>query len=148
VARNPAVVLARLAKRHLGRALTPQDGCSELAIRRVEKRLGIPLPKAIRAYYSHCGRNARLNRTHNFVRSLAELSFEDGHLMLMDENQAVVSWGIPIADLGKPDPVVWQRDNTPPITWYSEEKTWSELLESMFEWYTEAGAWTAPRGGK
>jgi hypothetical protein len=140
VAGNPSAVFARIAKLYLGRALGPQDGCSELSIRRAEKRLGTPLPKAIRTYYSLCGRNSRLNRTHNFVRSLAELSFEDGHLVLMDENQSVVSWGIPIADLRKPDPIVWQRDNTAPITWYSEEKTWSALLESMFEWYTEAGA--------
>jgi hypothetical protein len=89
-----------------------------------------------------CGNNSKLNESHNFVRDLNKIEIEDGHLVVMDENQSVVSWGIPLTNVSEADPIVWQRNNTPPVTWYSEEKTWSELLASMYEWYAETGIWT------
>ncbi len=133
-----------LAERYLGRKLRQSDGASLPALQRAEKRIGYAFPQAIRQYHALCGRNRKLNRIYNFVRTLSEIAIEDGHLTIMDENQGVVSWGIPLANITEADPIIWQRNNTPPIAWYSEEKTWSELLASMYAWYVEAGIWKQP----
>ena len=39
------------------------------------------------------------------------------------------------------DPVAWQRNNTPPVAWYSEEKSFTALLIDMFEWSEQSGVW-------
>jgi hypothetical protein len=36
------------------------------------------------------------------------------YLVFMEENQEVVSWGIPVTSLHETDSVVWQRNNLPP----------------------------------
>lgn len=130
-----------LAQRYLGRSLVASDGSSSSTIERAEKRLGYELPRSMRKYHVACGRNRRFNRSYNVIRALDEIAIEDGYCMVMDENQGVVSWGIPLAHIADADPIIWQRNNTPPVAWYPEEKTWSELLESMFAWYLEAGIW-------
>lgn len=130
-----------LAERYLGRSLIGSDGVPVGIVERAEKSLGLVLPGAVRQYYISCGRNRRFNRMHNSIRPLRSIAVEDGHLVFMDENQGVVSWGIRLEDLAAENPMVWQRNNTPPVEWYSEEKTWPELLASMFEWYDEEGLW-------
>jgi hypothetical protein len=134
-------IYQQLAERYLGRALNDSDGIPVAFVERAERSLGIVLPTALRQYYIGCGANDRFNRTHNSIRSLEYIAVEDGHLVFMDENQDVVSWGIRLQDIGAENPIVWQRNNTPPVKWYSEEKSWPELLTSMFEWYDEEGMW-------
>ena len=43
-------------------------------------------------------------------------------------------------DLKKADPETWQRNNSVE-KWYSEEKSFLELLTSMFDWYKGLGVW-------
>ena len=38
------------------------------------------------------------------------------------------------------DPETWQRNNTSD-KWYSEKKSFTELLISMFDWYKELQVW-------
>ena len=38
--------------------------------------------------------------------------YDAHHLIFREENQRVVSWGIPRDALRDEDPVVWQRNNT------------------------------------
>ena len=63
----------------------------------------------------------------------------------MDENQAVVSWGVRIEDPAD-DPIVWQRNNAPPTTWYSERKRFTAFLRSMLNWYSRSGIYSAHTG--
>ena len=65
----------------------------------------------------------------------------------MDENQDVVSWGVRRDEMDRPNPPTWQRNNTPPTEWFAEEKSFTELLESMFDWYAEMGLLTANEAG-
>ena len=131
-----------LCMKYLGRSVTSSDGVSELVIAKAEKRLGFALPASLRMYYLACGRNRKLNKSHNSLRSPGTLAIEDGHLVFMDENQDVVSWGVRIEDLKSANPIIWQRNNTRPVQWYSEEKNLPELLDSMFSWYSEGGVWS------
>jgi hypothetical protein len=130
-----------LAAKYLDRALVRRDAISERRIAIVERRLGLLLPEALRAYYWVAGRAAALNTAHNQLLYPEDLGVEDNHLMFMDENQSVVSWGFRLADLAKADPVVWQRNNTAPVEWHSERKSFTRFMESMFRWYRSAGIW-------
>jgi hypothetical protein len=51
----------------------------------------------------------------------------------MEENQAVVSWGIKIKDIDISDPEAWQRVNSYPPAWYSEEMTFSKFIVQALE---------------
>jgi hypothetical protein len=128
-----------LVPRYLGRPWRVADGLPSSAVDSVEHTLQRPLPAAMRAFYCTVGAIEALCTVHNRVRPPAELAFEDDYLLFMDENQDVVSWGVRRADIGEPDPPTWQRNNTPPAEWFPEEKSFVELLESMFDWYVEIG---------
>lgn len=123
---------------YLGRPWVAGDGLPEKDVKKAESRLGIKLPTAVRTFYLSVGRVADLCSIHNYILPPKDLEFEDGYLIFMDENQSVVSWGIKKKDLKKADPEVWQRNNSSD-EWYSEKKTFTELLTSMFDWYKQLG---------
>ncbi len=126
-----------LISRHLGRAPLTEDGFGdeEISAPQVHDRL----PAALREYYRVAGHLDTLNRAHNILLDPAELVIEDGYLIFMEENQSVVSWGIPASALGETDPMVWQRVNSSPVEWYSEELVFSEFLIRMFDWQAGLG---------
>lgn len=126
--------------RYLGRAWTAADGLPENEIKKVEARLGVKLPSALKGFHLTVGEVADLCSIHNVIFNPKDLAFEDGYLLFMDENQSVVTWGIKKKDLGKADPEAWQRNNSSEV-WYAEKKSVLELLISMFDWYKELGVW-------
>ena len=98
------------------------------------------IPGSLAYYYQRAGRCAALNALHHRLYAPAELVVvEGGYLRFMDENQSVVSWGFRTADCHVDDPTVWQRNNTPPHAWYSEEKPFTWFLASMFDWCLDIG---------
>jgi len=125
---------------YLQRSWTVADGLPETVIRKAEARLGISLPPPLRAFHLSVGAVADLCNIHNTILHPKDIDFEEGYLMIMDENQSVVSWGIKKADLKKPEPIIWQRNNQAD-KWYSEKKGFLELLASMLDWYSEIGVW-------
>lgn len=118
----------------LGHDLGPRDGTSERRIRAAEEALRIGLPAAMREYYLVAGETDRLNRSHNVLFRLEDLRFEQNFLVFMEENQAVVHWGIAMSDLDHPDPIVWQRVNSDPSEWHSEHITFSTFITKNLEW--------------
>ena len=136
-----------LVERHVGRKPRRRDGLPETAIWRREKELGVRFPASLRSYYRIAGNLPQLNRMHNIVYDLPDVSVEDGRLIFVEENQAVVHWGFRLGDLGRPDPDVWQRINSKPPRWYSEEMPFSEFIAKMFDWQAGFDDGT-PRGRK
>lgn len=128
-----------LARKFLGRPPGRGDSTPESHLLAAEKRLGVHLPVSLRSYHRVAGRAKELNDVHNVLRSPDRIALEGGYLVFMDENQGVVSWGLRESDLAKPDPVVWQRNNTPPEAWFSERKRLFPFLTSMFAWYESVG---------
>lgn len=128
-----------LAAAFLGRALRPEEGLAEGPLAAAEARLGIALPAALRAVYRLAGACPRLTEAHNLLLAPEDLELDEAFLIFMDENQSVVSWGVRRDDVGVEDPVVWQRNNTPPPEWYSEEQPLLAFLEGMFRWYATEG---------
>ena len=124
---------SRALEHVLGRTVKRKDGASDARIRRAETRLGLALPAALRDYYLVAGL-ASENREHNRLFMPEELLAESGHLVFMEENQAVVHWGIPLVAPSKADPTVWQRVNGDRPQWFSEELPFSEFILKNLAW--------------
>jgi hypothetical protein len=77
---------------------------------------------------------ARENRLHNRLFLPEELVVEDGYLLFMEENQAVVHWCIPLALMRRADPEVHQRVNSEEPEWYSEDMVFTEFIIKNLEW--------------
>lgn len=123
-----------LIRRHLGRDPRHSDGVSEAALAKCERRLDIRLPPAVREYYLMAGRLDQLNRAHNSLYAPDELRIDDGHLWFMEENQAVVHWGLPVKRLAEDDPIVYQRANVEGARWYSQRMRFSTFLIRVYDW--------------
>lgn len=134
----------QLVPKYLSRPWRRSDGFSLKSLREAELRLGIKLPQSLRDLYQSMGRVDALCKAHNVIRQPDQLVLEEGYLIFMDENQDVVTWGLPEGSVDV-DPIVWQRNNTPPTEWFSEKKPLTRLLAEMFEWYCEIGVLEARR---
>jgi hypothetical protein len=117
----------------LGRPLNARDRVLESRLRRAEKRLSIALPPAVREFYSVAGA-AREVREHNRLLHPEELVIEQGCLVFMEENQAVVHWGVPLRLKRRADPRVWQRAHGEKRRWYSEKMAFSEFILKNLAW--------------
>jgi hypothetical protein len=131
-----------LIRRHLGRDPKRSDGVTEAAVKKCERRLGVRLPEAVREYYLTAGKLDQLNKSHNVLFALDELRMDASHLWFMEENQAVVHWGLPVKRLCEEDPVVYQRVNEEGAKWYSQRMRFSTFLTRMYDW--QAGFADAP----
>lgn len=122
----------------LARPLAPEDGEPAESIEAAEARLGIRLPAALRDYYLVAGRFDPLNQAHNRLFPPGDWFVDAGRLVFMEENQAVVFWGVvPDGD----DPPVWQGVNLTdqPIEWHEEVERCSEFLVVMLHWQAVCG---------
>ena len=115
------------------RKLTPADGTEAKKIGAAELRLRLKLPPALRAYYEIAG-GLELNTRHNRLYAPQDLIVESGKLVFMEENQAVVFWGMDLRSLKQPDPEVFQAANAKELIWYSEELNFSDWIIKMWRW--------------
>jgi len=117
-------------------------GVTAPSIARVEKKLGRPLPSALRTLYLKTGASRALHQAHNRLISPAQLKVVGSHLVFYEENQEVVMWGIHVDHLGEVDPKVEQGQphDDGHIEWHSEFKSVSEFMCAQ-------GAWQAVQGG-
>jgi hypothetical protein len=131
-------------KNLVDRGLKRGDGFEVTELSKCEKRLKLKLPLAFHEYYEIAGK-APINTEHNILYGPSKLKIWKGKLLFMEENQRVVFWGLDMQELDQTDPQVFQAANSEPITWYSEERSFSEFILSMWRWLRgldipEAGA--------
>ena len=125
----------------IGRALQDADAIPEDSLVAAERQLGYRIPTCLRTLYEVAGNCAELVSVHNHLLKPQELTLDGDWLVFMNENQGVVSWGFRAQDLSESNPIVWQRNNTPPVEWYSEDKDFVGFLNAMLEWYSKSGIW-------
>jgi hypothetical protein len=137
----------------LGHELTPRDGRAESRIAAAEARLGIRIPKSLRDYYLVAGRERRFNRIHNRLRDPDGWWVERGRLVFMEENQAVVFWGVEASTRPTGDPPVFQGVEDETMRWYREHDRCSVFLLVSLHWQgafggamRHTGTATVPRG--
>lgn len=124
-----------LVGKHLGREPKLDEGLTNEKISQTEQRLGFKLPESLRKYYLVTGNLPEINKYHNRLLNLIELDVnDDGFLVFMEENQAVVYWGIKVRNITDSDPEIWQIINEKPFESYSEESPFSEFIIKMMDW--------------
>ena len=141
MARGSEAFFKQLVVRRLKRKWSSKDGIGPARVSAAERRLKLKFPEALRALYRTIGALPDFCTIHNQVRAPEDVAVESEYLIFMDENEDVVTWGIRVKDLGKPDPVVWQRVNAPTEQWFSERKSVTKLFASMLAWYASIGVW-------
>lgn len=99
----------------------PSSGASPAEIGAAERRLGGPLPLAVREFLELAGRCDDVfgRRPLWTIRGVPckRLALEDGFLQLFEEDQAVFSWGVLESDFDQDDPpVVNMADGSPDET--------------------------------
>jgi hypothetical protein len=114
----------------LAEPLVAEDGLNERVIMEAEHRLGIRLPDALREYYLLAGRFDRFNRAHNRLLRPEQWSIDNGKVVFLVENQAVIIWGVEATGSPPADPPVFQAVNEPgvPSRWELEHERCSEFL--------------------
>jgi hypothetical protein len=104
-----------------------------------EKRLGVPIPRAVRDYYLVAGRERRFNTCHNRLLPPKGWSIDKKNLIFMEENQTVVWWAVSTRNPRSNDPAVFQGVNDEPITWVREHRRFSVFLALMLHYQAVSG---------
>jgi hypothetical protein len=135
-----------------GYSLSKSAATSPAALDKKAMSLGVALPAALRDYYLVAGREKRFNQSFQRLLPPSEWTVDRKRLVFMEENQAVVLWGVSLNSAAE-DPVVWQRINDDESPWQRECRRCSEFLAVMlhlnavsggFE-YIEQGNGTTPK---
>lgn len=108
-------------------------GFLENEISELEKRLDIKLPSKLREYYLTLGKEENLNYSYNTLFKPEEISFSDDEFLLIyEENQGVVIWGIKKEDLKLDNPPVYGNyDTIEKSDWEIETQTTEDFLLMM-----------------
>jgi hypothetical protein len=117
----------------LGRKLNRSDGVSQARLVAAERRLGCKIPKPLGAFYSVAGRARDFTDRHDHFRRPDEWTLEAGKLVFLEENQAVVLYGVDTR-LAAPDPPVVMASNAEPYVWHKVCARCSEFLCVMVHW--------------
>ncbi|MFD7880375.1 SMI1/KNR4 family protein [Streptomyces sp. NPDC059766] len=91
------------------RPLEPADGFGEAELAAAERRLGVPLPAALREAYGLFGRRSDLTSNHDTLLGPDQLYVADGALVYQTENQGAAFWGVLLTDLEQDDPATVMR---------------------------------------
>ncbi|MFE9688361.1 hypothetical protein [Micromonospora sp. NPDC005806] len=86
--------------------LRDNDGVDPQELGAAQKRLGIPLPAALREAYLLFGRRDDLTSNQDWLVAPNGLAVDRDVLVFRHENQHAASWGIPVAAAADPDPPV------------------------------------------
>jgi hypothetical protein len=90
-------------------------------------------PRVLRTYYQIAGRETRLNGAFNRLLPPEEWIVDQKRLVFMEENQAVVLWGVATTK-DAVDPPVYMGVNGDEIKWYREHRQCSTFLSVMLHW--------------
>jgi hypothetical protein len=122
-----------------GYPLTERTALSSKVLRAPEKRLGVQIPAALRDYYLVAGRERRFNACHNRLLAPQKWNIDRQRLIFMEENQAVVWWGVSTRNPDSDDPPVSQGINDEPVTWFPEHRKCSVFLAVMLHYQAVSG---------
>lgn len=111
--------------------LGPGDGVSEAEVAAAEGRLGFRLPRFLREYYLLAGGRKDLNQSYHHLVAPEDLEVHEGVLVVMEENENVSLWGVPVAEVGQDDPPVVRAENTPHLEWEDDSDRLSQFLLTM-----------------
>jgi hypothetical protein len=145
--REVSATLYRQAFAVVGYDLSEADELPDTEIVDAEREMGCSVPSALREFYRLAG-NARrvINHYDQFLRP-HQWSLEDGKVVFLEENQAVVLYAVDATVPAVDPPVViaanWGDD---PYEWHEVCRSCSEFLRVMVHWEGSFGG-AMPTGG-
>lgn len=124
-----------------GYPLTRRSAITGALVKTIEKSLGVVAPPSLRDFYAVAGRERRFSRSHNRVLSPRDWFVDKGRLVFMEENQAVVLWGVSLRLPHDDDPPVDQAVN------HEGELRWSRVSRHCSRFLAVALHYQAVCGG-
>jgi hypothetical protein len=126
-------------------SLSPGDGFDGEELGGAERRLGFPLPSALREWYGLSGRRKDVWSRQDEMLPPEKLYVANGVLVFYVENQSVVRWGIRQSERGQDDPPVVVEDDESPGRWLTENGSTSEFALQMLvfsaKWSSRNTCW-------
>ena len=101
---------------------------------------GFTIPTALREFYLAVGNCGDLLETQHYFWDPDDLEERDGFLMFLEDADETVVWGLPVANLTLPDPLVWRRSSGAEAeegVWQDEGGTLSEFILDLLAWTFE-----------
>jgi len=122
--------LKKVVEGILGRNLLVKEGIDELAIQKIELKLGIQLPKVLKDFYALIGNIPLFVEGHHYFLDLEELLVKDEKLVFLAENQQMLHWAVDLSGTT----TVYQTTDTiqgTDLIWYEEAFDLERFLEMM-----------------
>jgi hypothetical protein len=86
----------------IGAPLTDAHAVPESLLVETERRLGVPIPMALRDYVAVAGNETRVNRAFERFLPLKAWKLEGDQLIFAEERQGVVLWSVPVGEGNDP----------------------------------------------
>lgn len=94
------------------------------------------LPLVLEELYLALGRCEEILEAYHFFFDPDELVAEEGHLLFLEDEEERWAWGVDVADLKIPDPLIYRRNNDK-HEWTQEGATVSEFIFDLLEFSFE-----------
>ncbi len=108
-----------------------------------EKKLDVKFPEALKDFYLNVGKLSLFTDALEFFAKPKQIYIKGGKLVFLEENQAVLSWGIDLNDSTKETVPVYHSPNIgdpeSEVIWYTEALPLPEFLE-LIMYYQAASA--------
>ena len=127
--------------KNLGRPLRRADRVPQSQLKRAEIRLKAKIPDALRIFFRTAGRATDFTQARDRFLLPDAWSVAGEYLVFAEENQAVVLYGVRIAQSHIADPPVFMSTNVEPFRWYKVCASVSEFISVYMHWHgTDGGA--------
>lgn len=132
------------AEKILGRKLETSEGLNPDTIISAEKKLNIEFPQVLKDFYLSVGKIKLFTDAFEFFAQPKQIYIKNNKLIFLEENQAMLSWGIDLGELNRNDNIkVYQSPNVgeseDKVVWYAEALMLRDFLE-MIMYYQAASA--------
>lgn len=135
--------IKQTAEKILGRKLEASEGVDIQSIEVAEKKLNVGFPKALKDFYLSVGRISLFTDAFEFFAKPKQIYIKSNKLVFLEENQAVLSWGVDLEDIDKDIVPVYHSpnigDSENEVIWYTEALPLPEFLE-LIMFYQAASA--------
>lgn len=127
----------------LGRQPEPSEGLSPDAINSAESKLGVKLPPVLREFYQSVGKMPIFTDAFEFFAQPKQIYIKSNKLIFLEENQAMLSWGIDLNEINSDEVKVYHSPNIGEaeknVVWHTETLLLPDFLE-MIMYYQVASA--------